>query len=168
MTHPRALPAVVVQVKPSRLRGVVLLRPMQFPLVVALLAVSVVFTIWPDALQHTPITFETQGLIHHIWHYSLLVGSVLCLVGMLWTNPRWQLPVELSGLCLLMGALMVNLIALSSLASSLSESPSGGDEPSGLGLALRVGVILGLAIRAYIIVSEPNVTVISTTPPKGS
>ncbi len=160
MKESRNLPVVgVVGVKaspPRSLLAVALLRPVQFPLVVALLIVAIVFAVWPDALQHSPITFETQGVIHHVWHWSLLGGSMLCLVGMFWTNPRWQLPVELAGLILIMGVLTVNLIALISLA--LSASPNG-DEPSGLGLALRIGVILGFAIRAYVIVAEPVMTV---------
>lgn len=169
MKESRNLPVVGVvgvRAKPSRsLLAVALLRPVQFPLVVALLIVSIVFTVWPDALEHSPITFETQGVIHHIWHYSLLFGSALCLVGMFWVNPRWQLPVELAGLCLLMGVLMVNLIAVSSLAFGLSEAPNSEGDPSGFGLALRIGVILGFAIRAYVIVAEPIMTVNS---PKGS
>lgn len=159
---PRGLPivgVVGVRAAPHRsLLAVALLRPVQFPLVVALLVVGIVTLVAPDALQHSPVTFETRGLIHGTWHYSLLVGSALCMVGMFWTRPRWQLPVELAGLILLMGVLIVNMLGFISLSLSLSSSPSG-DEVSGLGIALRVGVILGFALRAYVIVAEPVVTV---------
>ncbi len=138
--------------------AVMVLMPFQLPLVISIFAVSIIFTIWPDALQHSPISFEPEGLIHHIWHYSLMLGSLLVLVGLFWTSPR-RLTVELVGLFILMGALTMNLIALIAFAIT----PGDAVEPSGLGMAVRIGVILGLAVRAYIIVAEPVVTVIQGT-----
>ncbi len=138
--------------------AVMVLMPFQLPLTWAIFAVSVVFTIWPDALQHSPISFETQGLVHHTWHYSLMLGSLLVLVGLFWTSPR-RLTVELVGLCVLMGALVMNLIAVVAFAFS----PEDGEEPSGLGMAIRVGIILGLGVRAYIVIKEPTVNVIQGT-----
>ncbi len=135
--------------------AVMVLGPFQLPLILALGVVSVVFTIWPDALQHSAISFETRGILHHVWHYSLLVGSVLTLTGMFWTDNR-RLRVELSGLFILMGSVMMNLIAL------VASAAAGNDEEaisSGLGMALRFGVLLGLAFRAFVIVSAPTVTV---------
>jgi hypothetical protein len=130
------------------------LHPFQLPLTLALFAVSVVFTVWPAALQHSPIGgFETQGPVHHIWHYVLMLGALLILVGMFWANTR-RLTVELIGLSVLVGALMMNLIAVVALALD----PGSGEEPSGLGMTIRVGVVLGLTVRAYIIVTEPVVT----------
>ncbi len=135
--------------------AVMVLMPFQLPIVLAIFAVSIVFTIWPDALQHTPISFETQGLIHHIWHYSLMLGSLLVLVGLFWTSPK-RLTVELVGLFVLMGALLMNMIALVAFAFS----PADGEDPSGLGMAIRIGVIVGLGVRAYIVIREPIVNII--------
>jgi len=135
------------------------LMPFQLPITLAIFAVSVVFTIRPDALQHTPIGgFETQGFIHHVWHYSMMLGSLLVLVGLFWANTR-RLQAELAGLFILIGALTMNLIALVAFALL----PSDAEEPSGLGMAIRVGVILGLGIRAYIVVAEPVVIVTQGT-----
>ncbi len=117
------------------------LMPFQLPLMLAIFMVSVVFTIWPDALQHSPISFEKQGLVHHIWHYSLMLGALLVLIGLFWTSPR-RLTVELVGLFALIGALMMNIIAIVALAIM----PGTAEEPSGLGMALRVGIISGLAV----------------------
>lgn len=133
-------------------RIVVVLNPFQLPLTVALFAVSVVFTIWPDALEHSPIAYETQGLIHHVWHYSLLAGSVLVLAGMFGQFGR-HLQVELAGLSIIIGAMMVNVLALVSTIGQVD------DEPSGFGLALRFGIIAGLIIRAVGIILTPVVTV---------
>lgn len=138
--------------------AVMVLAPFQLPIMLAVFLVSVVFTISPDTLQHTPISFETRGFIHHTWHYSLMLGSLLGVVGMFWTNPR-RLQAELAGLFILMGALTMNLIALVAFAVSPS---SDAEEPSGLGMAIRAGVILGLAVRAYIVVAQPVVTVTAT------
>jgi len=137
--------------------AVMVLMPFQLPLTLSIFAVSVVFTIWPDALQHSPISFEAQGFLHHVWHYSLMLGSLLVLVGMFWTSTR-RLQAELAGLFVLMGALVINLIAVVALALD----PGNGEEPSGLGMAIRAGVILGLAVRAFIIVTEPSVSIKSS------
>jgi len=135
-------------------RDVIVLHPFQVPLVLCLFVLTVVFTGWPDALQHTPIGgFETQGPIHHIWHYALMFGSLLILVGMFWTSTR-RLTVELAGVFILMGGLAMNLVAVVGLALD----PGNNEEPSGLGMALRSGVILGLGVRAYIIIRDVTVT----------
>ncbi len=127
-----------------------LLYPLQFPLVLALFLVSAVFTAWPEALEHSPISFETRGFVHHIWHYTLLVGAALVLVGMLWNNRR-RLQVELSGLFLLIGAMGMNFLAVA--------TASGPEAPNGLTIAVRFGVIAGLVLRAWIIISEPVVEI---------
>jgi len=134
--------------------AVMILMPFQLPIALSIFAVSIVFTVWPDALQHSPISFETQGFVHHAWHYSLALGSMLLLAGMFLVSTR-RLAIELSGIAVLIGALTMNLIALVAIV----VSPGGDEEPSGLGLAIRVGIITGLAIRAHIIVTEPVVTV---------
>ncbi len=133
--------------------AVMVLAPFQLPLILALGVVSIVFTIWPDALQHTAISFETRGVLHHIWHYSLLFGSVLTVVGMFWTDAR-RLRVELSGLFILMGSVMMNVIA-----QVASAAVGGEDGASGLGMALRFGILVGMASRAFVIVAAPVVSV---------
>lgn len=142
--------------------AVLVLMPFQLPVVLAIGLVSVVFTIWPEVLQHSPVGFETRGILHHVWHYSLLAGSVLALVGMFWTNQRLRLRIELAGLFVLMGAMTMNLIAIVAFISDGGRVGAEA-ETSGLDLALRVGIILGLACRAFIIVTAPIVTV---RPPK--
>ncbi len=142
-------------------RAVALLHPFQLPLVLGLAAVSVVFTIWPEALNHTPISFEIRGVVHHVWHYSMLTGSLLATVGMFVTHRR-RLQIELSGLALLTGALTMNLVALITEAATTAI----GEIPGGLGMALRAVIIAGLLVRAYIIAREPTVE-IPTLPIEG-
>lgn len=133
-------------------RAVLLLNP-TLPIVVTILVVSVVFTIWPEALNHSPISFERRGIVHHIWHYTLLVGALAALVGMFGTFAR-RLELELAGTILLAGALMINLIA----QFGQGLDPSQDDEvPSGLGMALRFGVIAIFALRMYVLVARPQV-----------
>lgn len=129
-------------------RSVLLLNPFQLPLVVGLLLVAVVFTIWPQALDHSPVSFEKRGLVHHVWHYTLLLGSALTLVGML-AAARWRLKAEFVGLVSLIVVAALNMIALTS-----AEGPT-----SGFDLALRAAVIVGLSVRAVIVVTEPTVDV---------
>ncbi len=159
-------------------RAVLLLNP-TLPIVLSLLFVSVVFTIWPEALDHSPISFERRGIVHHVWHYSLLAGSLLALVGMFATFRR-RLQLELAGTFLLVGSLTINLIAMvNELEPAETFLPVGaftinliamvdesghpvGDPPSGLGMAIRAGVILMLAIRTYILIAEPTIEISAT------
>lgn len=133
-------------------REVLLLNPLQAPLVVTLLGVSVVFTFWPELLAHAPVGFEALGVMHHIWHYALLVGSAATLVGMLAASP-YRLKIELIGLIILCGALAMNLAAM------LSTIPPGGPDVTGMAIAVRAGVLFGLLVRAFIIAREPTVTI---------
>lgn len=132
-------------------RNVLLLNPLQLPLVVALFTVSVVFTIWPEVLEHSPVSFEQRGFVHHFWHYTLLVGSALTLAGMMSAGPR-RLRTELVGLCLLIGALGINLT--SAVAAALATHPP---EVSGLVVAMESALIVGLGVRGYIVTVEPTV-----------
>ncbi len=143
-------------------RAVTLLHPFQLPLVLALAVLSVVFTVSPETLDHTPISFETRGVVHHIWHYTLLVGSLLATVGMFVAHRR-RLQIELSGLFLLTGALAMNLVA--SIAEATTTVADG--SPTGLGMALRAGVIIGLLIRAYTVAREPTVQMPNTQTNEG-
>lgn len=131
-------------------RSVLLLHPLQMPLVVSLLLISIVFTVWPQALEHDPIGFEQRGWIHHVWHYTLLAGSGVTLWGML-SAGRQRLKVELMGLSLLTGMLGMNLVAVT------TEAQSGNSEISGLYLAFAASGIVGLLVRAYTLATEPTV-----------
>ena len=146
----------------KRVREVLLLHNFQLPVVACLLAVSIAFVVFPEALDHTALSFEKDesgdpGVIHHVWHYTMMVGSLLALVGLLARGWRssWALRMELAGLILLIGMLTVNLIA--SIDTGLD--PTIKSAITGLGLALRVGVILGLAVRAYILLDRPVVEI---------
>ena len=134
-------------------RSVLLLNPYQLSVVLTLLAVSVVFTFWPETLEHSPLSFEERGVVHHVWHYTLLVGSLLTLVGMMSVR-RWRLKAELIGLVLMIGALGMNLTAMvaDALAANSAESSL-----SGVGIGVRLAVILGHTIRAYTVATEPTV-----------
>lgn len=127
-------------------RRILLLRPVEVAIVTALAVLSLVFTFVPDLLEHAPISFERRGLIHHFWHYTLMIGSFGALFG-LFVKGRWQALVELIGVILLSGALAMNLVAV------LTD----GEPPAGILIALRMGIILGFIIRAYAITHEPIV-----------
>lgn len=131
-------------------REALLLNPIQLPLVAVLLAVSVVFTLWPTALDHAPVSFEERGLVHHVWHYALMVGSAATLAGMLSAGAR-RLRTELVGLSILIGTLGVNLVA------EVAGAVEAGHAASGLDVALRAAAVLGLTVRAYIVATEPTV-----------
>lgn len=135
-------------------RDVALLHPYQLPLVVSLVVIAVVFTIWPDALDHSPISFETRGIIHHVWHYTLLTGSLVTLYAMLWAHPARRIQAEVIGLLALGATVALNFIALA--ADTFDGTPA---EGSGLGLGLRAALIIGFGLRLYTLVWQPTVQV---------
>ena len=148
------------QSTPTRVRGpraVLLLHPFQVPITLALLVVAVVFLIFPEALEHTAVSFETRGPAHHLlFHYPLLFGAAFTLAGLLIEGGRVLMTdltvaelLEITGLTLMMGAVAVNFIAL--IAS--------GAELNGLVIAARCGMLAGFAVRLYILIVRPSVTV---------
>ncbi len=153
--HEYEIPVVKATFSLRSPRAVALLHPFQLPLVLILAGLSIVFTIWPEALNHNPISFENRGIIHHVWHYTLLTGALLSTAGLFMVHSR-RLQLELVGLCLLTGALVMNLVAVIAEAESVIISS---ETPSGLGMALRFGVITGLIIRLYIVAFEPTVEI---------
>lgn len=156
-------------------RRTALLHPFQLPVVVSLLTVAIVFTVSPRLLEHSPVSFETRGVIHHAWHYGLLFGALLALIGLFMTRPvrhigrgrfKVKLPfgvrleplgVEFAGLVLLALAVALNLVALTANEFGNVESVGRGDAMSGLGAALRFGVLAGLCIRIWINRAQPTV-----------
>ncbi len=128
--------------------GVLLLHPFQLPAVVSLFVLSVTFTIWPELLDHAAVSFEVRGPVHHIWHYSLLGGAIVTLLGMFYVSRRY-VQIELAGVCVLTGAVLLNLVA--------AISDLGAGSVTGIGLALRIAFVLGMVIRAYILLVQPAV-----------
>lgn len=158
--HEHDIPVVRGSFSVRSPRAVALLHPFQLPLVFALAVLSVVFTVAPETLNHTPISFETRGVVHHIWHYYILLpGALLATVGMFVTHRR-RLQVELSGLSLLAGALAMNLVAV--IAEAVNTPAE--EASSGLGMALRAAVVVGLLARAYTVAREPTVAIPGTLP----
>lgn len=146
--------------QPSR-KQAVLLNPYQFPIVVTLAIVSIVFTIWPEALEHSPIAFEERGVVHHIWHYSLMAATLICLYGMMSRKP-WKLFAEMIGLSLIAAVLALNFVA--------QVAAGWGDfgQVNGLQLAVRSGLISGFLIRIGIIIFEPTIELPTNREPETS
>ena len=142
------------------MRGTLLLHPYQFPMALVLAGLSIVFAIWPDALEHAPIAFEQRGVIHHVWHYTLLVSSFVTLYGML-SKSRRKIQFELAGLLGLSVVVALNTIALTFDAAS---TPPGVE--SGLALALRYAIFVGFLTRMYTMVWQPTIHVSLETSPR--
>lgn len=138
----------LINVKTKPLRTVLLLHPVELPVAVCLFVIAAVFTLAPETLGHTAVSFERRGIVHHLWHYALLFGSALTVIGLL-VDARRALLAEFAGVVLLAVVLAVNLIAL------IAE----GDPVSGMALATRGGLLLGLLVRAWILVTLPSVPV---------
>ncbi len=135
-----------------KLPTVMFTRPFEFAIAVALFGVCVIFTTFPETLEHAPAGFEDRGIAHHIFHYTLLLGSLLILVGLLLKRGLAD-EIERAGLVLTAGALTVNLIGF------LDSAPF--DELPGVGAALRAAVILGLILRAVALTSFPRIIVVA-------
>jgi hypothetical protein len=121
------------------------------PIVMCMFVISIVFTIWPAALNHAPIGFERRGIIHHIWHYSLLFGSVMALCGQFSASSH-RMRIELLGLIISTGAVGMNLAAV--IAEGFAQ---GNAVEAGFALALKIGVALTLLLRIYVLYAEPTV-----------
>lgn len=144
-------------------RTVIAMNPGTVCISASILLVAIVFTLWPDALEHSPIMFETRGAIHHVWHYALMLGAVLTLVGEFWASRR-ALVVELIGVSILTSAVAMNLAAMVAAALAAEQHVGhfeGGSmgAPSGFGMALRAGVVAMFIIRSWVLVYQPQVRV---------
>ena len=157
------LPVVKRTISFTSPRSAILLNPAVL-IVMSILVAAAIFTIWPEALEHSPISFEKRGVVHHIWHYALLGGSVLALYGMFSASLR-RLQFEFAGLVLLVTAVAMNFVAQVSRLMDQGAASAGEDGVTGFGLCLRVGVIATLALRAWVLVAEPVVQV-PVTPPQ--
>ncbi len=132
-------------------RRAALVNPFETAIVFWLLVVSVMFTFWPQALEHSPISFEDRGVIHHVWHYTLLAGSISATFGLLSKSP-WRAWFEIFGLILLAAAVALNLIAV--ISAGLALPPL-----AGWGVTLRIAILTGLVLRVYVLTTEPLVVV---------
>jgi hypothetical protein len=148
-----------------RLRDELLLHPYELPFVLGVLVVAIVFTAFPDLLEHTAVGFETRGAVHHLWHHSLTAGAALNLAGRWPWIVRWVgrivafcgrkladsdvgLTMQGIGLTLLLGCLALNLSALASAG-----------QLGGLAMAIRLALMTGIAVRLFIIIRRPTVDV---------
>lgn len=148
-------------------KDVLLQNPTVLP-VFAVFAAAVIFTIWPSALEHSPISFERRGVIHHIWHYTLLSGCLVTLYGM-FSAHRLRAQIEFFGQVTLVVALALNFIAQTSTLVDEGASRAVLEGVTGVGLALRAGIILHLALRAWVLFKRPTQIVkIQTTTTNGN
>lgn len=131
-------------------RAVLFTKPFELLLAACLFVLGVVMILSPTVLEHTPISFETRGVIHHLWHYSLIAGGALTLFGLLWDRPRLALRIELVGLCVMWVAIAENLIAV----------VTDGRPVSGMLLATRVAILSWLVVRAYALLTQPVLYVV--------
>lgn len=133
-------------------RDALFLNPYQLSVALALFVVTLVFVMWPEALDHDPIAFQDRGTMHHTWHYTLLVSSFVVLWAMVWAHPAQRVMSEILGLLGVFVAMVLTFIELVAAQSS-------GDQPSGLFIGLLSGLILALAIRIYCLIKRPMVQV---------
>jgi hypothetical protein len=162
----QATPVVQRTITMKNPRTVIAMNPGTVCITFAILIVAVVFTIWPDVLEHSPIAFETRGVIHHVWHYALMIGAAMTLIGEFGAF-RKALVVEMVGVSLLTSAVAMNLAAMVVAAMTLESQghfEGGGGAPSGLGMALRAGVVAMYLIRTWVLVYQPIVRVQVTDP----
>lgn len=138
-------------------RSVLLLNPYQLCIVGALFVVAVVFTIWPETLEHAPISFERNGVIHHVWHYALLASTGAVLWGMFSSSER-RLRIELAGVFILAGCVGLNLTAI-----VFDAVERHGTDVAGFGIGIRAGLLAALLVRAWSLVREPLVDISPTT-----
>lgn len=147
------------------IRSVMLSNPVPF-LVLSIFVAALIFTVWPEVLSHSPVSFEKRSIfadatIHHIWHYGLLGGSVLALYGMFSAN-KYRIPLEFVGLIILTVALGMNFTAQLSLFIDEGPQLAATEGVTGLGLCTRAGVIATLALRAWVLIADPLQPVILT------
>lgn len=121
-------------------------------------AAALIFTIWPEALAHSPISFEKRGILHHIWHYTLLLAPLIALYGM-FSNHRWKLYIESVGLVAIALAVALNLVAQITLLLEKGQESAVLEGVTGYGIALRFGIVFVTGIRCWVILADPEVTV---------
>lgn len=124
--------------------------------IIGLFVIAIVFTIWPEALEHSPISFENRSIIHHAWHYTLLGGGALAMFGMFSAHDR-RLQLEFLGDLGLALAVALNLVA--QVETLLRQGADGAllDGVTGFGIAARLILMSQLLLRCYILTVDPEV-----------
>lgn len=114
-----------------------------FCLGVVFVTLGTVFTVFPQALEHSPVSFETRGPIHHIWHYAVLMGGLALTLGLWFRHIR----TEIAGLWACGLVVILNLIAL------VAEDIATPDRPplSGIDAAARIAILSAIAARLYVL-----------------
>ena len=134
----------------TRKEYVLLYAPI-FAIGVCFVILGSLYTAFPNLLVHSPVSFETRGSIHHLWHYTILVGGFALTIGV------WQrhLMAEVVGLWACGLVILLNLVAL--FAEDVS---TGSDtELSGMDAASRIVLLLTIGLRLYaILVVNPRIT----------
>lgn len=107
------------------------------------------FTISPELLEHSPVGFETRGILHHVFHYLILIGGLALTLAV---SIRDRV-MEIAGLVACGVPTLLNLLALAtadaeSIGVSLNESVSGMD------IAVRLIVLAVIAGRLVEIRNE--------------
>ena len=133
----------------SRREYVLLYAPI-FVIGVCFVILGTLYTIFPELLEHTPVSFETRGPIHHLWHYLLLLGGFGLVIG-IWIR---HLQTENWALWICGGVVMLNFVAL--IAEDIANNST--VELSGMDAAARIVVLLTVVLRLYAInVANPKI-----------
>lgn len=126
----------------SRREYVILYAPV-FVIGVCFVILGTLFTVFPPLLNHSPVSFENRGPIHHLWHYLLLVGGFGLMLG-IWYR---HLQTENWALWVCAGVVTLNFVAL--IAKDIATQSTAG--LSGMDAAARVVLLLTLGIRLFAI-----------------
>lgn len=94
------------------------------------------FTLFPEFLEHSPIGFEKRGIVHHGWHYLILLGGFSLVLGV-WLRDR---ALEAFGLVACGFPVLLNLVAIFTATDDFRDT-------SGIDIALRLVVICAALAR---------------------
>ncbi len=131
-------------------RDYVFLHAPTFVIGVLLVLLGSLYTIFPELLAHSPVSFENRGPVHHLWHYLLLTGGFALAGGV------WQRSLQLQVFGLWSSSLVILLNFVASAADAISAGST--VELSGMDMALRIMVLAILALRLYVVaVANPRI-----------
>lgn len=109
-------------------------RPL-LALAVVFVVLGTAFTLAPEFLEHSPVGFEARGVVHHAWHYLVLMGGLSLLIGVLMRDRVF----EAMGLVGCGATIVLNLAALLTTVSTA--------DVSGMDIASRVVVLSVIMAR---------------------
>ena len=122
-----------------------------FPLTLGVVftALGTLFTFSPELLEHSPVGFEARGVIHHIWHYTVLIGGMALVIGVWLRDDLIEaLGLAACGLAVLLNTLSISTADYDSIGTSFNTGASGID------IALRVIILVGVIVRLVQLKSE--------------